>query len=40
MLMDAETPTLKGISITGKINWILCQANGIALHCWYAVKKT
>ena len=42
MLVDAETPTLKQISITGNINWDLCvlQENGTGLQCSYAVKIT
>ena len=42
MLVNAETPTPKRISITGKINWdlcILCQENRTGLQCPYAVKN-
>ena len=42
MLVDAETPTPKRISITGKINRDLCilyQENGTGLQCPYAVKN-
>ena len=43
MLVDAKTPTLKPISMTGKINRDLCilyQENGTELLCPYAVKIT
>ena len=42
ILVDAETPTPKRISITSKINrdlCILCQENGKGLQCPYAVKN-
>ena len=43
IMLDAETPALKQISITSKINWNLCifsQENRAGLQCPYAVKES